>query len=163
MSSCSISPSCSLRSICESSVKFSVNASSSIISRLWLASRSINLAFFFSLMLSQGLILIWNVNVVPNPNFETTLMSPPSYSQILLHIERPTPLLTDCLLDYLLILLNGSKAFYAASSLIPNPLSLTVISRKVSLPEPLQMFEKTLMIPVSWNFVALLSKFRMTC
>ena len=99
--------------------------------------------------------------MLPAPKVDTTSMWPPSCSQILLQIERPTPLLVACFREPASTRLNGSNALATASLLMPIPVSLTVIWI-VGSSYSTMMLENTLMTPDSWNFAALLSKFKRT-
>ena len=119
------------------------------------------LIFFILGVYLWGLALTENLNVLPNPYSETTLIVPPSYSHILLQIESPTPLLAARYDMPLYTLLNGSNAVLTALGLIPIPLSFTVIWIIDSLWSCV-MPENTLITPFSWNLIALLSKFSKT-
>lgn len=71
---------------------------------------------------------IQNLNFVPKS--ELTEMSPPKPKQISLQICRPKPMLFGFRSEFVSILLNGLKSFFWFSSVIPGPLSITLIESR---------------------------------
>ena len=71
------------------------------------------------------------VIVVPKPNLDSTVMSPPSYWQIFLQIDSPTPFprIDAYLFEELSALQKGVKMFSTSSGDIPTPESATMSFR----------------------------------